>query len=387
MFKTKKGSENWEWRSKDELKKQNEQIMEDREPKFNKRRSQYRPEKAIKPVGAENESSAATNEDTKPRPKIVIRRPSRETQEGPAAKKQKRQTQLQIVQNAQTEPDSDVQMTGNDGASDQKQYINALLQELTTRENQVKALQQQFEQQKQTIDQLTTASAQSSMNASADVANRNQILKANNVGLQKQLQASENRNTELEEENQGLRAAYEALLDSVRGQPGAVPNHEAIMEAVKTTNAKQGTAGTMPTQPRKCQGFTNPDLFEHTKTFLCENLKHSPFADQVSCSACTEMAISISDPKGQEIARSGGIGATICQRCCWDSGEHLKEQCKCMTANRCTTCVVNLVNKMAEDAKDWEGMDLEKCPHCGKRDMAEEEKVKVCVTCGGRREE
>ncbi|KXT09780.1 hypothetical protein AC579_2116 [Pseudocercospora musae] len=375
MLTSKKRSENWEWQSKDEFEKQNQQIMNDREPKFNKRRSQYRPETDIKPVGAEEQIPASNDCGIQAaRPKIIIRGPSREMQEGAATKKQKRQTLPKDVDVAQHGPDSNAQLTGYNGPSHQQKSINGLLLELKTRDTQVKELQQENAEQKQTIQELTTANAQGSMNASADVANRNKILKANNMDLQKRLQASLNRNTEIEEENMGLRAAYDALLDSVRGQ-GAMA---AITEAVNTTGSSQGTAGTVPAQPRKCQGFK--DLHEHTKTFLCENPKHLPFADNVSCSACTEMAVSISDHKGQEIARSGGIVATICQRCCWDSGEHLKEECKCMTAHRCTTCVVHLVNKMAKDARDC-------CPYCEQRDMASEEKVKICVTCGGPREE
>ncbi|KXS98376.1 hypothetical protein AC578_4662 [Pseudocercospora eumusae] len=378
MFTTKKGSENWEWGSKEE---HDANIMKEREPKLNKRRSLYRLDSDIQPFKSEQQKTATNDEATETRQKIISRRRTRKLQKTSATENQRQVARDTIVDHVQDEPDSDVQMAGNDSRQGQDQDIQALLHELTTRNQQVEQLQHENEQQKQTIQELTTANLQSSMNASTELQNRNQNLEADKVHLQKTLQASEDRNAELKEENLGLRAAYNAIPNTVRGR-GSVPNHEAIIEAANPIHAAQDVDNA---QPLKCQGFQH--ILEHTKTYICEDPEHPSGRNSVSCSACTTIAISIADAKGQEVAQKGGIVATICQRCYWGNGEHLAEECKCLTANRCVLCVTDLLDKMAENAQAMEDMDLEKCSHCGKQNIAEEEKVRVCVTCQGRREQ
>ncbi|EME77773.1 uncharacterized protein MYCFIDRAFT_79040 [Pseudocercospora fijiensis CIRAD86] len=348
MFTTRKGSENWKWQSKEEQNQREANFLKDREPKLTKRRSLYRQESDIKPIASEQQTPQTDDEDVEARPKAVIRIPSRRSREAPAAKSERQEMRPRFVEHTQNEPNGDVEMTDNNGPSNQDLYIQSLLHELRTRDEEVKQLQQEHEQQKQAIQELTTSNAQRSMNASADVQNRNIILKAKNADLQKRLQTSEKRNMELEEENLGLRAAYDALLTSVPSR-GGVPNHEAMLEAVHATTSAQNAPNP---QPRKCQGFQG--IVKHTETYVCQNPKHPATYDSVSCTACTNMAVTIGNAKGREVARSGGVVVTICQRCCWENGEHLKEECECLSSKRCILCMTDLLNKMAEDANDME---------------------------------
>ncbi|KXS98375.1 hypothetical protein AC578_4663 [Pseudocercospora eumusae] len=341
MYRTKEGSKNWDWVSKDERDQTDKNILKNMEPKLTKRRSLYRRDEDVKPIEQDEEE-----------------------QQGSTANANSLDAAPQMVDVNQQ--DTDVQMGNVDESNNQND-------DATVADQDTRLEQQLPEQQQMVVQQLQSEEAQDKASI-AGLQTRNELLEAHNWELQRRIEKLETKNTDLEDENMGLRAAYEALRQSVQTQHGPVPSHTAMLEAVNTTIASQ-PAG-------KCQGYQGK-LFEHTETYACENPNHSPFTDKVSCGACTDQTLRMFDPKAQRIVRGGGVVGIVCQRCCWSGGEHLREDCKCGTMKRCVMCVTALVDSLVEDAGKFEGKDMGKCLRCGKNEKA---MVKVCVTCGGRRD-